>query len=70
MEWVVAIVAIVIGCSTLIKVVSSISNAISQRKSGKQELREMHDAIARLQTDIDEMKATLADIVISLHDRV
>lgn len=69
MEWVVAIVAIVIGCSTLIKVISSISNAIAQRKSGKQELQGMRDDLARIQKDIEEMKATLADIVISLHDR-
>ncbi|MBM3238677.1 hypothetical protein FJZ31_20475 [Candidatus Poribacteria bacterium] len=68
--WIVFIVAIVIGFGTLAKVASSISNAISQRKSGRRDLQEMRDAIARLQTDIDEIKATLADIVISLHDRV
>ena len=69
MEWVVAIVAIVIGCSTLIKVISSISNAIAQRKSGKQELQGMRDDLARIQKDVEEIKATLADIIISLHDR-
>ncbi len=68
MEWVVAIVAIVVGCGTLAKVAPSIANAISQRNSSHK-LQDMSEAIARLQTDIDEIKATLADIVISLHDR-
>ena len=69
MEWVVAIVAIVVGCGTLAKVVPSISKAISQRDSSSHKLQDMRGAIARLQADIDEIKATLADIVISLHDR-
>jgi uncharacterized membrane-anchored protein YhcB (DUF1043 family) len=70
MEWVVAIVAIVVGCGTLKLIVPSISNAISKRGAGKQELQEIRDAIVQLQTDVDEIKASLADIVISLHDRV
>ena len=62
MEWIVAIVAIVVGCSTLLK----LANAISKRGAGKQELQELRDSIAQLQTDVEEIKATLADIVISL----
>ncbi|MBC8229545.1 hypothetical protein H8E77_08370 [bacterium] len=68
--WIVYIVAIVIGSTTLIKVVSSLSNAISKRGTGKQESQEIRDAIVQLQTDVEEIKSTLADIVISLHDRV
>jgi len=68
--WIVYIVAIVIGSTTLIKVVSSLSNAISKRGAGKQESQEIRDAIVQLQTDVEEIKSTLADIVISLHDRV
>ncbi len=63
------IVLIVIGGSTIAKAAHSIGNALSQRQANRQISQDMTGAIAQLQKDIDEIKATLADLVISLHDR-
>ena len=66
---IVVIVAIAIGGSTIAKAAHSIGNALSQRQANRQISQEMVGAIVQLQKDIDEIKATLADLVISLHDR-
>ena len=65
---VVFIVAIAVGASVLTKIVHGIANASAQRQANKEEFREIRDAISQIQADIDEIKETLADIVITLHN--
>lgn len=37
--------------------------------SSRQELQSVHQTMEQMQKDIEEIKATLADLVIELHDR-